>query len=64
MLAGAAGPVIVSEVVSHYLRGHREHRHRRCRFDVVTVTGSGEASDIKWIRECDAVIAQREGAER
>ena len=36
---------------AHYLHFHGELRHRPCRFDVVTVTGTGEDSEIGWIRD-------------
>lgn len=35
----------------NYLANHPVHAMRRCRFDVVTVTGHGNDIEIQWIRD-------------
>lgn len=34
-----------------YLKTHREHAGRPCRFDVITVTGNGDIPEIDWIKD-------------
>lgn len=40
----------LKQAASHYLQRTGAHRSAGCRFDVVTVCGTGATPDVRWIR--------------